>query len=65
MAVKDVEGSRFTKELTGIDLLEWMMDRFNMTRAEAIKNMPDHGHSVDEEEEAIKNILADWSGEGA
>jgi len=63
MAVKDVEGSRFTKELTGIDLLEWMMDRFNMTREEAIKNMPDHGHSVEEEEEAIKNLLADWSGE--
>ena len=63
MAVKDVEGSQFTKELTGIDLLEWMMDRFNMTRAEAIKNMADHGHSVDEEEEAIKNILPDWSGE--
>jgi len=49
MAVKDVEGSQFTKELTGIDLLEWLMDRFNMTREEAIKSMVDHGHSVDEE----------------
>ena len=49
MAIKDVEGSTYTKELTGIDLLEFMMDRFNMTRKEAIKEMAEHGHSIDED----------------
>ena len=44
MAVKDVEGSRFTKELTGIDLLEYLIDHFNMTKEEAVKEMADHDH---------------------
>ena len=49
MAIKDVEGSKFTKEITGSDLLDWLMVRFNMTREEAIKNMAEHGHTVEED----------------
>ena len=48
MAIKEVEGSKFTKEITGNDLLEWLMVRFNMTREEAINNMVEHGHSVED-----------------
>ena len=49
MAIKEVEGSKFTKEITGNDLLEWLMVRFNMTREEAINNMVEHGHRVEED----------------
>ena len=49
MAIKDVEGSTYTKELTGIDLLEFMMNRFNMTHEDAIKEMAEHGHSINED----------------
>ena len=42
MAVLDVEGSRFTKELTGPDLLKYLMEHFNMTEEEAKKNMKDN-----------------------
>jgi hypothetical protein len=42
MAVLDVEGSRFTKELTGPDLLKYLMEHFDMTEEEAKKNMKDN-----------------------
>ena len=42
MAVLDVEGSRFTKELTGPDLLKYLMEHFNMTEEEAKKNIKDN-----------------------
>ena len=44
MAVKDVEGSQFTKEISGLDLLVYLIDRFNMTKEEAIQEMVNHGH---------------------
>ena len=49
MAVKDVEGSKYTKEVTGKDLMQWMMDRFDMTRAEALASMKEHGHTLEED----------------
>ena len=45
MAIKDVEGSDNTKELTGPDLLKYLMERFNMSRTQAIESMLKHGHS--------------------
>ena len=42
MAVLDVEGSRFTKELTGPDLLKYLMEHFDMTEEEAKKNIKDN-----------------------
>ena len=44
MAVKDVEGSQFTKEISGLDLLVYFIDRFNMTKEEAIQSIVNHGH---------------------
>ena len=32
MAIKEVEGSKFTKEITGNDLLEWMAERQGITK---------------------------------
>ena len=42
MSVLDVEGSRFTTELTGPDLLKYLMEHFNMTEAEAKENIKDN-----------------------
>ena len=39
MAILDVDGSTFTKEITGYDLLKYLMEHFNMTEAEAKENM--------------------------
>ncbi len=44
MAVEDVEGSSTVQELTGPDLLKYMLDR-GMTRKEALELMLKHGHS--------------------
>jgi len=44
MAVKDVEGSQFTKEVSGLDLLVYFIDHFDMTKEEAIQSMVNHGH---------------------
>jgi hypothetical protein len=39
MAILDVEGSRFTKELTGPDLLKYLMEHFNLPLDEAKNKM--------------------------
>ena len=44
MTIKDVEGSQFTKEVSGLDLLVFLMDRFNHTLEKAVQSMVDHGH---------------------
>ena len=43
MAIKDVEGSQFTKEVSGLDWLVILIDRFNHTLETAIQSMVDHG----------------------
>jgi len=35
MAIFDVEGSKFTKRLTGSDLVNWLVKHFNMPKDEA------------------------------
>ena len=33
-------------ELTGVDLLMYLMSQFNMTRQEALRNMKQRGHDI-------------------
>jgi len=39
MAILDVDGSTFTKEITGYDLLRHLVEHFNMTQEEAKNKM--------------------------
>jgi len=38
--------SNMTQEITGQDQLDWMMERFNKTREEAIKIMIEHNQDM-------------------
>jgi len=49
MAIKEVEGSKFTKEITGNDLLEWMAERQGITKEKAKENLKKSGIKVEED----------------